>query len=92
MPFNQFTPYLAPYLNRVVVDRTGLDGRYDIDLSWTPEPRAAAAAAVPEVPTSDPSAVSIFTALQEQLGLKLDSTKGKVEVLVIDTLVHLTPN
>jgi uncharacterized protein (TIGR03435 family) len=92
MPFNQFTPYLAPYLNRVVVDRTGLDGRYDIDLSWTPEPRAQASGAVPDASTSDPSAVSIFTALQEQLGLKLDSTKGKVEVLVIDTLAHPTPN
>jgi uncharacterized protein (TIGR03435 family) len=92
MPFNQFTPYLAPYLNRVVVDRTGLNGRYDIDLSWSPEQRAQAPSAVQEPPTSGPSALSIFTALQEQLGLKLDSTREKMEVLVIDTLAHPIPN
>jgi uncharacterized protein (TIGR03435 family) len=37
MPFNQFTPFLSPYVNRVVVDRTVLDGPYDIELKWTPE-------------------------------------------------------
>lgn len=40
----------------------------------------------------DPSAASIFTAVQEQLGLKLDSTRGMVEVLAIDTLARPTPN
>jgi len=74
-----------------VIDRTGLDGRYDIDLSWTPDLRAQAGA-VPDPSTVDPNATSIFTALQEQLGLKLNSTKEKVQVLVIDTLSHPTPN
>jgi uncharacterized protein (TIGR03435 family) len=90
MPFNQFTPYLAPYVNRVVVDRTGLDGRYDVDLKWTPEQQGPAAA--PEPSTRDADTLSIFTAIQEQLGLKLNSSKGMVEVLVIDTLEHPTPN
>jgi len=89
-PFNQFTPYLAPYLNRVVVDRTDLDGRYDIDIKWAPEQQGAGAA--PPPPPGDPNLPSIFTALQEQLGLKLDSRREMVEVLVIDTLEHPTPN
>jgi bla regulator protein blaR1 len=91
MPFEQFTPYLAPYLNRVVVDHTGLDGRYDIDLTWAPEQQGAALSP-PDSRATDVNKPSIFTAVQEQLGLKLDSARGMVDVLVIDTLEHPTPN
>jgi uncharacterized protein (TIGR03435 family) len=91
IPFNQITPYLAPYLNRVVVDRTGLEGRYDLDLKWTPEPQGAAPSPT-EPRATDANSTSIFTAIQEQLGLKLDSDRGMVEVLVIDSLTRPTPN
>jgi uncharacterized protein (TIGR03435 family) len=63
-------------LGRDVVDKTGLPGRYDLELKWTPT-------------DSDPSAEpgpSIFTAVGEQLGLRLESTKGPVEVLVVDRI------
>jgi uncharacterized protein (TIGR03435 family) len=79
-------------VNRVVVDRTGLDGRYDFDLNWTPEQSGRGSAAAGAPPASDPNAVSIFTAIQEQLGLRLNSTRDMVEVLVIDTLEHPTLN
>jgi uncharacterized protein (TIGR03435 family) len=66
---------LSLTLGRVVVDKTGLEGRYDITLKWTPD----------DASTSDASSgPSIFTAIQEQLGLKLESTKGPVQVLIID--------
>jgi uncharacterized protein (TIGR03435 family) len=68
-------------LGRSVIDKTGLTGKYDFELKWTPEsaPRV-------EVPDAAPSAEgpTLFTALQEQLGLKLESTKGPVEIIVID--------
>lgn len=67
---------LAEVLGRVVVDKTGITGRYKIALAWTPDDRAG--------PASADSGPSIFTALEEQLGLKLESAKGPVEVLVID--------
>jgi uncharacterized protein (TIGR03435 family) len=69
---------LAEVLGRVVVDKTGIQGRYKIMLKWTPDDRADASAA------SADSGPSIFTALEEQLGLKLESAKGPVSVLVID--------
>jgi uncharacterized protein (TIGR03435 family) len=68
--------YLSRQLNRPVVDRTELTGRYDFELSWTPE-LAPCADAVDNAP-------SIFTALREQLGLRLDSMKGPVNVVVVD--------
>ncbi len=61
--------------NRKVVDQTGLKGHYDLSLDWTREGPATADAAPP-----------FFTALQEQLGLRLVSTKGPVEVIVIDSI------
>jgi uncharacterized protein (TIGR03435 family) len=73
---SQILQGLSPLVNRVVLDRTGLTGNFDLDLEWTPDAGANA------LPTD--SGPSIFTALQEQLGLKLDSTKGPVDVLVID--------
>jgi uncharacterized protein (TIGR03435 family) len=91
MPLNQLTPFLSPQVNRVLVDRTGLDGRYDIDLKWTPEQSLPGARAGEPRP-GDADAVSILTALQEQLGLKLTATRDTVDVLVIDTVEQPTPN
>jgi len=62
------------------VDRTGLKGGFAIDLEWSPEQKAA----------SDKP--SIFTAVQEQLGLKLESTKAPVDVIVIDHVEKPTPD
>lgn len=92
MPFSQFTLYLSPYLSRVVIDRTGLAARYDIDLKWTPDTQGLPPGAGPEPAPNDPNAVSIFTAIQEQPGLKLSAARDQVEVLVIDTLEQPTPN
>ena len=75
------TQELATELGRVIIDKTGIAGRYDVTLKWTPETNGAPADNGTEDAGSGPS---IFTALQEQLGLKLESTKGPVQVLVID--------
>jgi uncharacterized protein (TIGR03435 family) len=71
------TTNLTYQVNRSVVDRTGLMGRYDLTLKWAPDQANGA-------PAVEDSRPSLFTALQEQLGLKLESTKGPVETLVID--------
>lgn len=92
MPLSQFLPFLAPQVNRVLVDRTGLEGRYDIELTWTPELQPRGLTAGPDAAPVDPNAISIFTAMQEQLGLKLDATRGPVEVLVVDRVEPPTPN
>jgi uncharacterized protein (TIGR03435 family) len=68
-----FASALSGKLGRSVLDRTGLKGVYDFLLTWTPDEEQA----------TDPG-LSLFTATQEQLGLKLESAKGPVEVLVID--------
>ena len=87
----QFAQSLGMFVGRVVVDKTGLTGGYDIDLTWTPDQmpqRGAGAAGDQPIRVNgvdiDPNGPSIFTAVQEQLGLKLDSQKGPVEMLVID--------
>jgi uncharacterized protein (TIGR03435 family) len=83
----QLTNTLSPFVQRIVLDRTGLNGGFDIDLRWTPDVRGRGAS--PEgPPTIDPDTPSIFTAVQEQLGLRLESTTGQVDVLVID---HVEP-
>jgi bla regulator protein BlaR1 len=75
------TQGLIQLVGRPVIDRTGLTGRYDYTLKWMPEPGIG-----PPGPPVDPDAPSIFTAVQEQLGLKLESARGPVEVVVIDRL------
>jgi uncharacterized protein (TIGR03435 family) len=67
-------------LDRQVIDRTGLTGKYDITMKWTPM-RASQ-----DNPGTDPesSRASIFTAVQEQLGLKLESTKAMTDMIVVD--------
>ncbi len=75
------TQGLTQLVGRPVIDRTGLTGRYDYTLKWRPEPGIG-----PPGPPVDPDAPSIFTAVEEQLGLKLESARGPVEVVVIDRL------
>jgi uncharacterized protein (TIGR03435 family) len=70
---------LSNILHYTVTDKTGLSGNYDIELKWTPDD-----AHPPAGEASLDAAISIFTAVQEQLGLKLQATKGPVETLVID--------
>jgi uncharacterized protein (TIGR03435 family) len=85
---------LSQFVHRVVVDHTGLIGSVEFDLGWTPEqlPHRAATAGAPPFPAIDPNGPSIYTAVQEQLGLKLDSQKGPVDVLVIDRVERATEN
>jgi uncharacterized protein (TIGR03435 family) len=73
-------------LDRPVLDRTGLTGKYNFRFEWTPETGPCPAAADGATPgaTISSNAPSIFTALQETLGLKLESIKGPVDTLVID--------
>jgi uncharacterized protein (TIGR03435 family) len=72
----------VPGVDRVVVDRTGLIGTFDVDLTWNFE-GTVEHLGVP-LPPPDRDAPNLFTALEEQLGLKLESRKGPVDILVID--------
>ncbi|HEY1803357.1 MAG TPA: TIGR03435 family protein [Terracidiphilus sp.] len=76
---------LAQTLGRVVVDQTGIQGRYKIVLNWSPDDLATGSSE----PDSGPS---IFTAIQEQLGLRLEPQKGPVQVLVIDRVEKPSEN
>ncbi|MDR3717531.1 MAG: TIGR03435 family protein [Bryobacteraceae bacterium] len=72
-------------LDRPVVDHTGLTGRWDFTLTWTPDEFQFGGLGIKVPPPSkDATAPDLFTAFQEQLGLKLESTKAPAEVLVID--------
>lgn len=91
IPMSTLATQLSQALGRSVIDETGLKGNYDVKLEWTPDtserrgmgdgdPRPSSEAP----PAPDPAGPSLFTALQEQLGLKLEGRKGPVEILVID--------
>jgi uncharacterized protein (TIGR03435 family) len=82
---------LKRILEKPVVDKTGLTGTFDMELMWTPDPTMlpAGVPAPPNVPSGGPS---IFTALEEQLGLKLISDRASVDVLIIDHLSKPKPD
>lgn len=74
--------FISGQVQRKVVDKTGLPGKYDVLFEWSRDDSAGSTDAAP----------SLFTALQEQLGLKLEPTKGPVDVLVIDHIEQPTEN
>jgi uncharacterized protein (TIGR03435 family) len=87
-PLPNFAQSLGMFAGRIVLDRTGLTGAYDINLTWTPDQMAQRPPGAPDPQINgvavDPNGPSLFTAVQEQLGLKLDSQRGPVEMLVVD--------
>ncbi len=88
-----FAQNLSPRLGRTVLDRTGLKGEFDFTLEATIEDEIRKRVEAGEASaSSEPVGPTIFTALQEQLGLKLESTKGPVEILVIDRAVRPSSN
>ena len=88
IPLSAFAETLAGQLNKTVIDKTGLVGDYDFHLKWTPEDDSHNAT---DNGSTD-HAPNLFTALQEQLGLKLEPTKGPVTTLVVDHADQPTPN
>jgi uncharacterized protein (TIGR03435 family) len=98
-PLEMLTNALSNQLGRPVLDRTGLKGNFDFKLEWTPEPGQSGGpfSGVPPPgvdvpPPPDPNGPSVFTAVQEQLGLRLESQKGPVEILVIDRVEKPSEN
>lgn len=76
----QLADALAPFAGRVILDRTSLAQPFDIDLKWTPD----------ATPAND--APGLMTAIREQLGLRLESARGPVDVVVVDAVNQLKPN
>lgn len=77
--FPDFVSFLESVVRRRIIDETGLTGAFDITLTWSYRP-------------TDTTRPSIFTAVQEQLGLKLESARGPLNVLIIDTIERPTPD
>jgi len=89
VPMHTFAVLLSRQLKQVVLDHTGLAGFYDVNLEWTPDDPGPPASRGPDAPprpetAADPTAPSIFTAVQQQLGLTLEAAKTPLEILVVD--------
>ena len=80
----ELTAFLAEQTHRPVVDQTGLTGKFDLALVWTPDGAP--------VPATELATPGLFTAVQEQMGLKLESIKGPADVLVVDAIAPPTEN
>jgi uncharacterized protein (TIGR03435 family) len=91
VPLTTVAALMTGEVGRVVVDKTGLTGRYTGHLTWTPFQAPNRAAESPDdVQSIDPNGASLFSAVQEQLGLKLQAAMGPVDVLVIDSIERPT--
>jgi uncharacterized protein (TIGR03435 family) len=84
MSMGEFAPDLGYFLDRPAVDQTGLVGRYDFQLIWTADESRA--------PTDGTAPPGLFTAIQEQIGLKLEPVKAQIDVLVVDAVERPSAN
>jgi len=90
-PLSLFASGISNRLGRSVVDRTGLSGNWNFELTFAAEvPPPGALPPGVDPPAVDPNAPDLFTAVREQLGIKIDSAKGPVEMLVIDSVSQPT--
>ncbi len=88
--FPELLSFLRNQLGRAVVDATGLNGKFEFKLEWVPDESQPNSGG--DAPPPDATGASIFAAIQEQLGLKLEAMKGPVEVLVIDHVERPSEN
>jgi uncharacterized protein (TIGR03435 family) len=91
----EFAGVMQAHLDRPVVDQTGLKGRFDFQLQWTPDETPFASPGGPGEPPKPPERETqpdLFTAIQQQLGLKLESTRAQTDVLVIDKVEKPSEN
>lgn len=94
VPIANLERSLAVFVGRPVLDKTALTGLYDFTLTYTPDPGQlqGLAGGAPGSQPSDPESPTLFTAVQEQLGLKLESGKGPVEIIVFDHIERPSGN
>jgi uncharacterized protein (TIGR03435 family) len=90
-PISSLAAALTRATHRTVIDKTGLTGKYDLELKYTPD-NPDPAMAQDDKSRANTEAPTLFTALQEQLGLKLESAKGPVDCIVIDHIEQPTAN
>ena len=83
VPMSSFADWLSGQMQRIVVDKTGLTGKFDLDLKWSPDDGP---------PPADDAPPPLLTALQEHLGLRLVSSKQSVPVLIVENLQPPTEN
>jgi uncharacterized protein (TIGR03435 family) len=95
-PMARLAGALSALTPRLVLDRTGLPGEWDFELTFTPDPAAlqlpAGTPLPPPAADADPAAPTLFTALEDQLGLKLQPARGPVDMLVVDHVEQPTEN
>ncbi|HEX4347017.1 MAG TPA: TIGR03435 family protein [Vicinamibacterales bacterium] len=92
----QFATAISQQVGRTIVDRTGLTGNFNVMLTYTPDRMPQRPAGAPDGPVTvngvpiDPNGPSLLAAIQEQLGLKLESSKTNMDVVVVDSVEHPT--
>jgi uncharacterized protein (TIGR03435 family) len=102
-PIAALADFLSPRMQRVVVDRTGLTGLFDLDMTWTPDEPGPAGSAdrltiggvdidLTGGAPVDPNGPALLTALREELGLRLESSRAPVEVFVVERVERPRPN
>jgi uncharacterized protein (TIGR03435 family) len=94
IPLTSLVEFLQSQTGRAVLDKTALSGFFDIQLQFTPENLASGPSTTPptNVPAPEPSGRSLLTAIQDELGLKLEPTKAPVQVIVVDSVQRPSEN